>query len=335
MAHSTDKKQKLSDISFEKEGSHVALVGQHQGGPANGVETLVFKTANTKNITDQDLVEVSKEANVSVTMTFTEFLVRWFDLWWDQADVLATLLGMEEDILNEPGMEDYKEMIQEKVDDIDLMKSAEKSMNDGGLQDFINNLSDEQYASLRKAKRMFEQAVEKAKPASPQTESSSGEAEDGEAEGASEGREKSSGEPKDDNSTKGNEMTEEELNAKIEKARQEGQAELQEELQKAKDELESLRKEREDRTRQEYQTLVKSFSFVEETEQEGIVKALMASEGSEGHDALLKAFEKAQKAVAEATGVKGHDGEEVDEADLEKSRERISKHIQDRNKKKQ
>lgn len=328
MAHDTDKKQKLSNISFEKEGSHVALVGQHQGGPANGVETLVFKTADTKNITDQDLIEVSKETNVSVTMTFTEFLVRWFDLWWDQADVLATLLGMEEDILNEPGMEDYKEMIQEKVDDIELMKSAEKSMNEGSLQDFINNLSDEQYASLRKAKRMFEQSVAKAKQASPQPESSSGEAEDGGAEDTT----KSSGEPKDDKSTKGNEMTEEELQAKIEKARKEGKEELQEELQKAKDELESLRKEREERTKKEYETLVKGYSFVEEGKEDQIVKALMASEGEEGHDILLDTLEKAQKAVAEATGVKGHDGEEVNEDELEKSRERVSKHIQERNK---
>lgn len=33
----TDLKRRLTNIKFEHEGAHVALVGKHQGGPANGV----------------------------------------------------------------------------------------------------------------------------------------------------------------------------------------------------------------------------------------------------------------------------------------------------------
>lgn len=42
----TDIKRRLTDIKFEHEGAHVALVGKHQGGPANGITTLVFKATD-------------------------------------------------------------------------------------------------------------------------------------------------------------------------------------------------------------------------------------------------------------------------------------------------
>lgn len=69
--------RRLSDISFEDEGSHVALVGDFQGGAANGFTTLVTKA--TKEVSDEELQnaldktdinksETKKETNMS-TMT--------------------------------------------------------------------------------------------------------------------------------------------------------------------------------------------------------------------------------------------------------------------------
>lgn len=52
-------KRRLTDISFEKEGSHVALVHAVQGGPANGVTTLILKA--TDDITDEDLESLTEE----------------------------------------------------------------------------------------------------------------------------------------------------------------------------------------------------------------------------------------------------------------------------------
>ncbi len=46
-------KRRLSDIKFEHEGAHVALVLSGQGGPANGVTTLITKS--TSDITDQQV----------------------------------------------------------------------------------------------------------------------------------------------------------------------------------------------------------------------------------------------------------------------------------------
>lgn len=45
--------RKLSDINFEDEGSHVALVGDFQGGAANGFSTLITKA--TTEVSDEDL----------------------------------------------------------------------------------------------------------------------------------------------------------------------------------------------------------------------------------------------------------------------------------------
>lgn len=36
--------RRLSDISFEKQGCHISIVGPSMGGPANGVETLTLKS---------------------------------------------------------------------------------------------------------------------------------------------------------------------------------------------------------------------------------------------------------------------------------------------------
>lgn len=46
-------KRRLTDISFEHDGAHVALVGKFQGGPANGVTTLVLKA--TDDISEEAL----------------------------------------------------------------------------------------------------------------------------------------------------------------------------------------------------------------------------------------------------------------------------------------
>lgn len=41
-------KRRLTNITFEHQGAHVALVGKHQGGAANGHSTLVTKGVDVK-----------------------------------------------------------------------------------------------------------------------------------------------------------------------------------------------------------------------------------------------------------------------------------------------
>ncbi len=116
-------KRRLTDIKFDHEGGHVAMVSKHQGGPANGYTTLVFKA--TKDIPN-DLVE--KATKVSVTMEFEDFLVKFFNMYYDDAEVLAKLLGFEKEEEEPSDMYDYqgahREYINERVAAISIMKSV-------------------------------------------------------------------------------------------------------------------------------------------------------------------------------------------------------------------
>lgn len=52
----TQPKRRLTDIKFEHEGAHVALVFAAQGGPANGVTTLITKA--TSDISEKDIAQL-------------------------------------------------------------------------------------------------------------------------------------------------------------------------------------------------------------------------------------------------------------------------------------
>lgn len=69
-------KRRLTNITFEHEGAHVALVGKHQGGPANGVTTLIAKAATPPQTLDERLVRVEElQAQIRVIEEEIESLV--------------------------------------------------------------------------------------------------------------------------------------------------------------------------------------------------------------------------------------------------------------------
>lgn len=57
------KKHRLKDITFEHAGAHIALVGGAVGGPANGVETVLFKSKGTEDISEQEVEQLLKKAS--------------------------------------------------------------------------------------------------------------------------------------------------------------------------------------------------------------------------------------------------------------------------------
>ena len=63
MSDKTNKKYKISDISFEHEGAHVALVLKSQGGPANKRHTLLLKSQSTADITEEDVKQLLEKAS--------------------------------------------------------------------------------------------------------------------------------------------------------------------------------------------------------------------------------------------------------------------------------
>ena len=158
-------KRRLTNIDFSQEGSHLALVHKDQGGSANGYSTLVMKA--TGKYSDEFL---QKAAQVQVTLSFEEFLQRFFYMWEEDAKVLATMLGLQsetlEDELNEERMEfeEDQKKIAEKLKNFTILKNAYESDN---LVDFLASLSEEDYLSVLQDQEMIEKALQNVGEQSP------------------------------------------------------------------------------------------------------------------------------------------------------------------------
>jgi hypothetical protein len=152
--------RKLTNINFESEGSAVALVGKAQGGPANGRETLIFKSLNTNVIEDQD---IEKASQVTVTMNIVDYLYRFFDLWYEYAEVRARVFGYDTtpDEVEADG-DWWDNYIQEKVDAVTIIKSLVLDKDADQIKKAVAELSPEDYLKVIKSQEIFEKNIDKA-----------------------------------------------------------------------------------------------------------------------------------------------------------------------------
>lgn len=142
-------KRRLSNFDFSQEGSHLALVHKEQGGAANGYSTLIMKA--TGKYTPEF---IQKVAHVQVTLTFEEFLAKFFDMWYTDAKVLATMLGMQDE--DEEEGDWYKNHVAEQVDKFEILKSGHESEN---KLDFLASLGETDYLAVLKNQESFEKAL--------------------------------------------------------------------------------------------------------------------------------------------------------------------------------
>lgn len=150
-------KRRLSNFNFDVSGSHCAFVGPSVGGAANGYTVLVTKSVND---IPEEIVE--KATQVAVTMDFEEFLVKWFNMYYSDAEVLAKLLGMEKE--EQPSdMYDYqgehRKWLEEKVAAIQIMKSLHASQD---VKKAFNELSYKESLDVIEAQSTLESVLEKA-----------------------------------------------------------------------------------------------------------------------------------------------------------------------------
>lgn len=143
----TKATRRLTDIKFEHEGAHVALVGKHQGGPANGITTLITKATNT--ITQE---QIDKAATVTVEMQFPEFLRKFFGLYWDDAEVLSAVMGYGRTEYPDTNEKDY---IDSRVESINIMKAVYKSQD---VEKALAALTPEQHLAIKADQEMLEKA---------------------------------------------------------------------------------------------------------------------------------------------------------------------------------
>lgn len=153
MATQRKAKRKLSDISFEKEGAHVALTSKEQGGPANGHDYALVLKAN--NFSEEF---VQKMQQVKVTMELPEFLRKFFGMYGDDCEMLAKMMGYEKpDMEDEVEKESYEDYIQSKMEAFEILKSANEA---DSLADVLSTLDETEYLAMLNDQERIEKAFE-------------------------------------------------------------------------------------------------------------------------------------------------------------------------------
>ena len=161
-------KRKLSSIDFSKEGAHLALVSEEQGGPANGHDYALVLKAN--KFSDEF---VEKMQQVRVTMELPDFLTKFFYIYGDDAKVLAYMMGYVEPAETQQ-MEDmeaeqeFQDWIQSKMEAFEILKSVYEAES---IADALSQLDETEYLAmlhdqerLEKAFRKMDKASKESKP---------------------------------------------------------------------------------------------------------------------------------------------------------------------------
>lgn len=147
-------KRRLSNFDFSQEGAHLALVHKEQGGAANGYATLVMKSA--ANFSDEF---IEKMQQVRVTLELPEFLTQFFNLYYDDAEVLARLMGyVPEEEEESETLDYYQDYIEGRLEAFEVIKSLNESKS---LAEGLSNLSEDKYLAVLRDQERLEKSFEK------------------------------------------------------------------------------------------------------------------------------------------------------------------------------
>lgn len=143
--------RRLTDIDFSSEGSHMALCHK-DNGPANGHDyALVIKSTKFSEET------IKKMQQIRVTMELPEFLTTFFDLYWDEAHVLAALMGYERPE-SEYELQSHEDYIESQLEAFEIMKSVYEADD---ITKGLADLSEDDYLALLTDQETVEKALKK------------------------------------------------------------------------------------------------------------------------------------------------------------------------------
>lgn len=300
----TNAKRRITSIDFSKEGAHVALVSKTiNGGPANQYDVLL-----TKGMQDISEDVLQKAAEVRVELSFVDFLRKFFDMYYSEAEALARFLGYEisdEDVTPMT----HEQYIDSQIENMTLLKSANKSAD---LNVFLKELGAEETVQLLEVQSKLEKAfgeqpnVLEDNPDNNQLEENSDMHDIEEIMKSAEGQAF--------------------LAAELEKAKDEGRAEIQTQLDEAVADLEKALNTIDEHEKQKAEAeaaLRKSrlSEVVGEDEVEELFKSIGGLE-DEAFETVLKSFESKTKAMDESdltkeVGVGGEGTADEDSATAE------------------
>ena len=146
-------KRKLKNIDFSDDTSHIALVSKHQGGPASGANySLVLK-----NVDNPSSEFIQKMQQIQVTYELPEFLRKVFGMYYEDAEVLAKMLGYVEPEKEEDDYDDwYENYIEEKLQSFTIIKSLHEAKN---LPEALSKLTEQDYLDVLQDQMLIEKAL--------------------------------------------------------------------------------------------------------------------------------------------------------------------------------
>lgn len=307
-------KRKLSDIDFAGDKAHLALVCPEIGGPANGMDkALVIKSAG--NFSEEFL---EKASQIKVTMDIEDFLCKFFDLYYDEAELLARLFGFETKASEmQEEAKDWNTYVEEKLSNFEILKAANSADN---LAKYLSELNEEQYLMLLQDQELIEKALDKesaVKAADTSTDTNLVENTEVEVSKATS--------VKNDNTTEQSmqEVKTETIEKSVEMVEKAALVELQkaldaqkEELQKAKDTIEQFKQAEKERIAKARKEQVEA-AVGDKVQAEVIAKAALLVEDEAEFQEVLKALsavaEKAKAAADELFVEKGASAEVKEE----------------------
>lgn len=154
-AKTVKTKRVLKNIDFSKDKSHIALTSTTQGGPCSGADyALVLKSSNFSQET------IEKIQQIQVTMELPDFLRKFFSVYYEDAEVLARMMGYvtpekEPEEYTDTWYEDY---IQSKLDSFTILKSLKEA---DSVSSVLATLDEKQYLLMLTDQATLEKALNK------------------------------------------------------------------------------------------------------------------------------------------------------------------------------
>lgn len=140
-------KRIIKEFDFESEGASVHLVSKKQGGAANGFKTLIMKSNSTEHLPDVEEIEIQKKLEqIKVTMSMEEFLRKFFNMYYDDAELLTAMLGFQTEYesymeSNQSEPYDHANYIADKLSGFEVMKSMhEQNFENVSASDVVSIL---------------------------------------------------------------------------------------------------------------------------------------------------------------------------------------------------
>lgn len=264
----TKAKKRITDLTFDHDGAHLALCSKSQGAANNWNRALIMKSHNFS----PEIIQ--KMQQIQVTYELPEFLRKVFGVYYEDAEILARMLGYVEPE-KEDGF-DYDEYLEEKLASFTIIKSLHESKN---LPESLSKLTGEEYLAVINDQVVIEKALKEfADGSKPDADTSTKTVEKVEASASKVTKTK-----KEKNMTQAApEMVEKSALTAIEKAMNETKVELQ----KALDQVKAFEEEKKQAVVKSKTDAIKSL-VKDEKHAVALVKAALALDTQEDFEALV------------------------------------------------